>query len=333
MRLLADGVELYSQRPCTVRPLANQYFNLPQNACLGFSFTVPEQLILKSVVLTLLCTASNGGELLMWEVRIFNSASRPPFTSSPLFLMHIPKTAGSSLNAFCASHYPCGWSATHLESLQNYQNFTSTMLRSMGFLSGHLTLQAVRSKDYIDDRFVTLTVLREPWSQLRSHLSWVRRLALPEHKVAFEQHAPMVQKAALRLHEQGPKRFLQSMDANEKKLFHNVQSRYLLNLFQSDPQESDLELAFRNLRAFDIVGITERMRDSLKLLCTRMAWKKTRRLKRENVSSYRMPAEDFIGADNPTLDEALWLDREVYKLGLELLNERLKSRAPRAILP
>ncbi len=114
-----------------------------------------------------------------------------------MFHLHIPKTAGSSVNAFmedCLGERAC---ASHIEGQPEWMFGTvpDTIFKDKVFLSGHVELRYLRQKLNLRNTLVT-TVLRDPIDQIISHIAWYRRLADPDNKKRFYEHATSMQNLA-----------------------------------------------------------------------------------------------------------------------------------------
>ena len=100
----------------------------------------------------------------------------PPRGQRPLFFLHIPKTAGSSTNAFLRRIFGPDQVRDHIENLlPRLSDQTLPPLRAR-CLSGHVPLWAwslYRGTDVFD----RVTMLRDPWERLVSHINWVARYA------------------------------------------------------------------------------------------------------------------------------------------------------------
>jgi hypothetical protein len=68
-------------------------------------------------------------------------------------------------------------------------------------------------------------------------------------------------------------RFISGMNALEKQLMDNTQTRYLSKMAPGvSISKSNVDLAKGYLEEFDVIGITERMDDFFKFLSTKAGW-------------------------------------------------------------
>ncbi|UQX10572.1 sulfotransferase family 2 domain-containing protein [Candidatus Mycobacterium methanotrophicum] len=234
-----------------------------------------------------------------------------------MFLVHVPKTAGSSVNAFmedCLGERAC---ASHIESNPEWKFGAGpdTIFEDKVFLSGHVHLRALRHKLTLQNTLVT-TMLRDPIDQLISHIAWVRRLADPDEKKRFYQHDAAVQHIATCLAKVdlgSPvhlKKWASELSGEAQSLFDNCQVRYLTDRGQTDRgptgrvTQRDLQGAIRNLEIFDLVGRSDRVPSFLTKVAEKM------RLERSSASDVNVRenvAKTKYGLDSrdPSIREAL----------------------------
>ena len=97
---------------------------------------------------------------------------RPRAAMRPIFFLHIPKTAGSSNNAFLRHLYGAGNFQDHAEnSLPGLSDGTQGPLR-VDCVSGHIPLWAWHLYPGSED-YARVTLLRSPWDRVVSHINWV----------------------------------------------------------------------------------------------------------------------------------------------------------------
>ncbi len=190
---------------------------------------------------------------------------RPLYAGKKLFFMHIAKTGGSSLNRVIAAGSAAGECVLHFEGIEDW-----SALRSKRWLSGHVSLPRFLSH-FAEEEYVKFVLLRRPIDQLASHLSWVRQLLEPENADFARRHPEVVRKISKRLQRidfSSPDqmaRFAAELNMFERGLFDNCQCRYFTHcssnsFFSAD----DYRSAAEGLKSFEIVGITEKLEDSVK---------------------------------------------------------------------
>lgn len=200
-------------------------------------------------------------------------ADAPAQNQQRVLHMHIPKTAGTSLNAFLQTQFPPEASVMHVES--RILGFSPGEVDGLGehlLYSAHLKWPTLM--DFFDlSQFFTVTVLRDPLRQTLSHLAWVKRLGAPDQKKEYNAAPDYVRKIAHRINTLPFPEFVDTMDRHEINFFDNCQTRYLLP-FHGEVQldNQHLQQALANLDQIDLVGLTERFADFLELFATRMGW-------------------------------------------------------------
>ncbi len=245
------------------------------------------------------------------------SASTTPVRRKLLF-MHIAKAAGSTVNTYFANHYSAEQYAVHIESNEKWQS-SPDELKSMSFLSGHISLPVLGKKLDLED-YYKVTVIREPYAQLCSHLAWIKRLAMPGEEKRLKQHPGYIQIFARKLATtdftapEKLKTLLGSLAEREARLIENCQTRYFT--FVPPGRSVDATDAAKAIEAsatFNRIGITESISSFMKDVASDMSWPEPDDCTRQNIT------QDFYGldlSDNETR-EALWPlvqhDIELYK--------------------
>lgn len=174
--------------------------------------------------------------------------------------MHIGKTAGSAVNQMLKEHFGDRFIA-HIEASQDWPN---RLNENYDCLSGHLHFPLF--KHAAGNRlFCYVTVLREPVSQTRSHLHWLRRLGTnPNLRQDTPPHILKISDALvdIDLNDAGHVRhFLMRQDDTHHdriRLLDNGQARYFLEGYVDRKFElRDLRIAIDSMAQFDFVGVNE----------------------------------------------------------------------------
>lgn len=227
-----------------------------------------------------------------------------------MFLVHIPKTAGSSVNAFmedCLGQRAC---ASHIEGHPEWQFGTGPDIEDKVFLSGHVRLYDLRQKLILRNTLVA-TMLRDPIDQIISHIAWVRRLADPDEEERFYQHDTEIQHLATCLAELdlgSPvhlKKWASDLTDVGQSLFDNCQVRYLNDREPTDRvTQRDLQVAIENLQVFDLVGRSDRVPSFLTMVAEKMG---VERFSASDVNVRENISETKYGLDcrDPGIREAL----------------------------
>jgi hypothetical protein len=215
--------------------------------------------------------------------------------SSPLFFMHIPKTAGTSLRYLLEREYRPHLGVYYpphvpdsLPSDTEYQAVTGHF--KWGF---HGTQPA---------RYVTF--LREPLKQLVSHYRHIQRSNHPDHQ---------------------PYKDLGWVAFAQTPFASNIQTAYLLGLADgSTLTAADGERAFARLMSFEAFGITEQFDASIVMMWSALGWRRP----------LYLTINQGEGAQ-PTLDAELIqalqatqpADQRLYALALQAFESRWKEVA------
>ena len=194
-----------------------------------------------------------------WELRA--RVATPP---RKLLLIHIPKTAGTTVNDLLTKALGEEQVRTHVESTPGYlANAPSPEVR---YVSGHLRLPDVLPN--LDrPKWFVFAVLRNPVRHLISHLKWVKSLGAPDRGPMRRRHSAIIQEMACRLWEiglndiEGVERFINEEFEEARQLFDNCQVRYLITHRNRTVGYEDAVESVRALNDLDYVGFTESIPD------------------------------------------------------------------------
>ena len=179
-----------------------------------------------------------------------------------VFFLHMPKTGGSSVNEVFANEFGNDCYLEHIENLDP-DEIDKALHKDNFFISGHIPYPRIKSKLDEVDSILKFVFVREPFSHLNSHISWIRNL-LNDHE-RFQQHSSDVQNLSKFLNniDFGSRReltcFLKELPPYGIASFDNRQTRYL-----ADPPDhakvskEDLNRALLNLEDFDFIGCFEK---------------------------------------------------------------------------
>jgi hypothetical protein len=261
--------------------------------------------------------------------RIKTAKQRPGVSTGSnrrgLIYVHVAKTAGTTVNDFISPHYAHEDVCVHAEVDPRWRDSRRrSELMQCAFISGHLTLPVMRSAFGQGDR-ASFATFRQPYSHMCSHLAWVKYLADPANASLLSAHSPRVQAVVKRVatidlsDTRKISDFIRGFGEAERELFDNTQCRYLLRIPASEEVvESHLQEALCRLPTLDVIGLTERLEDSLRLLCHFMGWAEPGDVVRRNEarSKYGMDPKspEFARAVEPAVWADLQLYREVEKL-------------------
>lgn len=184
-----------------------------------------------------------------------------PQLSAPICFMHIPKTAGTSFNAFARSCFSGDRFYTHIERLepQDLQD-----LEQAHYLAGHLPLHELER--LVDlTRFELVSIIREPFGHLHSHLNYVKGVRPGSRRESYYgyRHNETIKSLSDALNRidyrnsEALHDFVAGLHDYQLDFFDNIQTRYFLDYRPDRVGEEDLKRACDNLSRFSSVGLTE----------------------------------------------------------------------------
>lgn len=256
-------------------------------------------------------------EILMPIVDV--SHSQPSYKNRKLFFLHIPKTAGSSVNYSLQNQLQGMPTYTHIEGLADRWD---TLLDAR-FLSGHITY-SVYEKNFSPSNFILAAFFREPYQHLVSHLNWVRHLMEPEKKSFLLDHPPVVQNIADKLSTldftsiNTWHNFIKELKPIQYGLFDNLQVRYLADVKPAERvTEAHLKQALSRLSRIHLLGIAEKFDESMELIHQAMGLNAVVQQDiRSNVNYFSYGA-DFSSTDfQAAVEPLVKFDRVLYKQAL-----------------
>ncbi len=186
-----------------------------------------------------------------------------------ILFMHIPKTAGTSFNAFMRMHIPPSKIKIHLESHPSKEY--PGLHRSHSYLAGHLTLEKLKTSFDLSG-FDCFCILRSPDAHLHSHLNWLKGVAVHGNSEFFRQHNPVIQKLARKIADINFEQideiatFVKNIRHYELDFFDNIQTRYFLGYRPEKVDDKDYKNAADNLKFFKHVGRTETYKEFIQFI-------------------------------------------------------------------
>jgi len=250
------------------------------------------------------------------------AASGAPAPARIVFL-HIPKTAGSSVNAHFKHHLGSAWSgrAVGLNAAAGIDERRLARARRAAFVFGHFgwrTLEAVRG-----DAFA-FTVLREPAERILSLYRFARRRELPPGS-GFE---PLME-AARSADFAG---FCLSDDPRVRPFIENTQARtlaagYLPEECGFDDGEAILAQARTHVQALDFVALTETLDEDFATLARQAGLPPPCAGLYRNVGEGG-PAAVGLEAARAILGRRIALDEALYGFAQALRAERMEAPEP-----
>lgn len=171
-----------------------------------------------------------------------------------LIFVHIPKTAGSSVNRTLEA--TLGYGLSHVEAHINKPNF-SELIEECNWLSGHVVRQGFTEKLSYLDNIKYFTFLRSPTEQLISHIKW--QFAIFDKGRKFFLSHPLrnqiIALEAMNIDYNKPSEIIDFL-SRYRGLFLNFQSQYIL----SDPKRKiDSDVVKEECSFFSAIGTTQNM--------------------------------------------------------------------------
>ena len=249
----------------------------PTGAC-GFSFTIPGQpeteASFRSDEIVISVKGSGTVLCVLNKVRPDKVSGNPahPFSRfkrlllpkgrkfNRVFFMHIPKTAGTTLNTFANRVYPFSKAIAHIEFYEPGEYVG--IARDYLFISGHLNVGQIR-RYFSDHPYSYCTLVREPYAQFHSHLNWLRGIAADRESAFYQSHHELFKNIAddisrkERLSYDELQHIVENLDGVLRKLLDNNETRYFLSEECEKVEPQHLEEALENLEMFDLIGTTE----------------------------------------------------------------------------
>jgi hypothetical protein len=240
-------------------------------------------------------------------------------TNESVIFLHIPKTAGTTLDQIIYRHYRyLQVYETGINSqagVEAYKKMNDEVKRDYKFLKGHMDFGI---HQHIPGSYAYFTFLREPIDRTISHLYFIHR-----HKGHPAYKLLQGKDVNIKIY----------LDEHLEPMLFNAHTRLLSGAWAAVPiggcTEVHLELAKENLKNhFRVISLTERFDESLLLLGKVFGWKHLY-YKRLNITKKR-PLKEEIPSDLLTaIQNANQLDILLYEYAQTLFEEQLQQLAPK----
>lgn len=242
--------------------------------------------------------------------------------------LHVPKSAGTTFHHILLNCFPGGRSFTNAERGHNQNVDPSTF----DFVSGHFNYAYLIERGLTGHRVIT--ILRDPVSRALSHFYFLKQDRLLD---LVEQADEAYDKAELELtrevlakaRENDLAGFIRKEPFLAEITLGNYQTRLMGAPDKLCPLDSThLDLAMGHLASCYFVGLTEKMNESVALLCRKMGWpvilpqgslnsNKENRGKKEQPPELLQALNDYNRMDQVLYQEATRLFGEAQKENLE----------------
>jgi hypothetical protein len=249
-------------------------------------------------------------------------------TKNRVLFLHIPKTAGTSLSAYMQDQYSASDIELHIENhILGKTKESFQLLNHKFLLSAHLKYDTLRESLDIE-RFFTITLLRDPWKQTLSHLSWMKHIGFPENHKQFQRYPDYIKEIVERMHTLDWQAYFETMNDHEKNFFDNCQTRYFLPTY-GDTELNDAALfnATQNLRYINLVGTIENFQRFIILLTFYLGWQPPQEIPRKNLSQQKYSIDPAVEGDTfeAYLQKLTAYDQKLYQYALEMFEREVKN--------
>ena len=297
--------ELRVPRP-GVRQRFEDYFN---SKTAGFELNLTEPTAGNFMIVAV---CEDGREIKLDQVVIRE------FTRPRLLFMHIAKTAGSTVNRFFQDQYPNHLSAIHVESNRRWLD-DAEYARSLEYVSGHITYS--HFANWLDlSSYYKVTLLREPFSHIQSHLAWIKHLSEPAEASKLSRYPEFVRGLSKKLWHcdladpDALKHFVASLQDQELVLLDNCQTRYLADVVKGAwVNQQYADKALETIKRFDRVGKTEAMGIFLQDVSRAMKFRMPALETRENVSGTYYGLDTGRPEIREILQDLVHYDQQLYQ--------------------
>lgn len=251
----------------------------------------------------------------------------PDLNSSPLYFLHIPKTAGTTLynnlddrfelDQICPARFLAELLKLSPDEIQRYC-----------FFRGHFGYSL---QNFVERPLTYITVLRDPVERCISQFEDVRRV--PNnflHQRVKEQQMTFADFAR---------------DAETHIALRNLQARNLAFDWTADQMDGNVELIRRGiagtilelsddelldiakgrLRQCAVVGVVERFQETTALLSYRFQWYPIRPPRRLNQSAHRLKRESLDTDTVAAVQELNQVDEALYRYATQLFEEQYEA--------
>ncbi len=248
-------------------------------------------------------------------------------TPRTICFIHIPKSGGTAINTHARSLFGRDQVSVHVENLK--KEALADALQTKRVISGHVSYASLCR--VVGAQPVSwVTVVREPFAQLISHVAWVRHLASEGRAQALDAHPDYIKKLAAKLataelaDPSAVRGVFQGLEPLERRLLDHCQVRYFSGIGTgARVEEGDAKSACETLNTFAVIGLTERMDESVRLM---EAWFGIGggSVVPENVSTCKYGLDENSTALREVLEPYCKFDVVLYRHAVELFERELQ---------
>jgi hypothetical protein len=248
-------------------------------------------------------------------------------TLCPIYFLHIPKTGGTTLQEFVASQFPESsilpahlWSALLKQNRQNICEYS--------FIWGHFYSYLDR---YVPCGLRYITVLRHPIERALSHYCHIIRESshyLHMRAVSLRDFSgflrdPITATAITNFQVRSLTASFDPVSIAESMSVPQLDALALEETLEtttpSTPDHVSVDHALHRLKQMCFVGITERMTESVAMLCRTFNWAPPLQFRTLNVNDSRLNWSELCADDRDLLMQLNAEDFKLYACANELL--------------
>lgn len=224
-----------------------------------------------------------------------------------ILFLHIPKTAGTSVNLMLSKGFQTNRIKLHAES-ERSSRYKDINWQNFDFISGHLLLRELTTLIPAHNNVLKITILRNPIQQLLSHINWVKYISNDTNSKFFKNHPDDIKDFSLKLREINFNKanevifFLENMPDIGHRLFNNCQTRYLMDKASIRISAADAQKAIDSLSFFDYVGTLENLENFIQKIYFEMNWS----VKTKVIKSNALKNKYKVNIDSKKIEEALY---------------------------
>jgi len=236
---------------------------------------------------------------------------RPPSDAEAVIFLHVPKTAGTTLNRLIEWEYGLfemysldpvffRWSAAHLRTLSKGR------LNKIRVVKGHMLFGL---HEILPQPAIYITVLRDPVERVLSAFYFIRSYKWHPLYWKFKRENWTLEDFVTRLPRE------------------NVQCKMVAGAWEEPCTAEMFEQAKRNLdKHFSVVGLTERFEETLALMKLRFGWK-LKSYSSFNVTRSRPKRRDLPQATLDLISDKNTFDVMFYDYAARLFQEAVDKNA------
>jgi hypothetical protein len=261
---------------------------------------------------------------------------KPDAYQPALYFMHIPKTAGTSVDSMIRQRFDPAKTNPTFDVMKLMQTPASE-LRQWDYVSGHLEFgyylpqlmgRPVRTLVFVrEPRALVLSLYNQATAETNDPMhDYIARHCPDLESFLYDRTmSAYIANFQTRYLAQAERRFNTTLVAQARQCDSTRLSELMLDacIKQRDSKRSDakiLSIALKRLRSCWLVGLTERLDESMDALARRMNWPAFPPAPRLNRSRHHRRVEDLTPSLVRRLDELTALDRVVYEKAARLSN-------------